>query len=294
MLKRIGLFVLTNILVLTAISIIFSVLGVGPYISRSGLDYGNLLVFCLVWGMVGSFISLLLSKQMAKWMMGVKVIDPTQAGEFQELVVMVHELARRAGLPRMPEVGVYQSPELNAFATGPSKSNSLVAISSGLLHSMTREQLEGVIGHELAHIKNGDMVTMTLIQGVVNAFTMFISRALAYAISRNMRDENRYLVRSLLIIVLQIIIGWLGYMLVCWFSRQREFRADRGSAEITGDRREMIAALRALGQRSGQIAAQGADAFATMKIAGKPGRFFSLFVTHPPLDDRIRALEAAP
>jgi hypothetical protein len=193
-LKRIGLFLAVNALVVITISVILNLLGVKPYLTPYGLDYQSLMIFCLIWGMGGAFISLALSRVMAKWMMGVQIIPPdTRDPELQGLVQMVHEMSRAARLPAMPEVGIYESPEVNAFATGPTKARSLVAVSSGLLHRMGKEEVRGVIGHEVAHIANGDMVTMTLIQGVVNAFVMFLARAIAYALtmSRGQDSEER-------------------------------------------------------------------------------------------------------
>ena len=179
MLKRILLFVVTNILIVTTISVLLNVLGVRPYLSASGIDYQALLVFCLIWGFAGAFISLALSRVMAKWMMGIKVIQPNDP-QYGWLYGMIEVLARGAGLPSIPEVGVYDSPEINAFATGPTKSRALVAFSSGILRNMNRTQLEGVAGHELSHIQNGDMVTMTLLQGIVNAIVMFLARIIAF------------------------------------------------------------------------------------------------------------------
>lgn len=296
MLKRILLFAVTNILVILTISIVLSVLGIGNYMTSAGIDYGQLMVFCLIWGMVGSFISLALSRMMAKWMMGVQVINPASAGEFAWLVQSIHSLARRANLPAMPEVGVYESPEVNAFATGPSKSRSLVAVSSGLLRTMNREQIEGVLGHEIAHIQNGDMVTMTLLQGIINAFVMFLSRAIAFAVSQSVKSENRHMINFAIVIVLQIALGILGSMVVAWFSRQREFRADAGSAKLTG-KNSMIAALEGL-QRLYQpeIAeheAERAPSMAAFKINGGRSGWAALFSTHPPLEQRINALRGS-
>jgi heat shock protein HtpX len=299
-LKRIGLFMLVNILVVTTISIVLNVLGVKPYLTRFGIDYSSLMIYCLVWGMGGAFISLALSRMMAKWMMGVQIIEPdTRDGEYRDLVQMVHELARTADLPEMPQVGVYESPEVNAFATGPTKSRSLVAVSTGLLQRMNRDEVKGVLGHEIAHIANGDMVTMTLVQGVVNAFVMFLARAIAYAITmagQKDSDENRgtpfsyYAVQM----VLEIVFMIAGSMVVAWFSRLREYRADQGGARLAG-RQNMIQALQGL-QRTIEIVnpnnneAQSMQAF---KISSRPGGFMRLFSTHPPLEERIERLKAA-
>src|SRR3989339_1813106 len=180
--KRIFLFMAVNVLILLTLSITLNILGVRPYLNANGIDYGALMTFCLVWGIGGAFISLGLSRIMAKWMMGVQVIPPnTSDPALSSLVQTVHNLAKAAGLPKMPEVGYYNSPEINAFATGPTKSRALVAVSAGLLESMDRAQLEGVLAHEISHIANGDMVTMTLLQGVINAFVMFLARVIAFS-----------------------------------------------------------------------------------------------------------------
>jgi heat shock protein HtpX len=185
--KRIALFLLTNILVVLTISILLQVLGVGNYVTSQGLNYTDLMVFCLLWGMTGSLFSLAISRISAKMMMGIQVID-RNSPELGWVYSMVEDLSRKAGLPTTPEVGIYQSPEVNAFATGPTKRRALVAFSTGLLNSMNRNEVEGVAGHEIAHIANGDMVTMTLLQGVINAFVMFFARVIAWAISQNSRD----------------------------------------------------------------------------------------------------------
>lgn len=292
--KRIFLFLAVNTLVVLTISIVLSLLGVRSYMGSG--RYGALMVFCLGWGMAGAFISLALSRLMARWFMGVEIIDPrTSDPDLQELVQIVHGLAQRARLPAMPQVGVYDSPEVNAFATGPSRSRSLVAVSRGLLHAMRRGELEGVLGHEIAHIANGDMVTMTLIQGVINAFVMFLARVFAFAVSQAMRsrDDERggnYFVQYLLVYLFEFVFSLLGWIVVCWFSRMREFRADAGGARYAG-RGEMIGALEALRRvhEAPAIAAAGqADSFQSLKISGKPGHLFS---THPPLEERIARLQ---
>ena len=305
MFRRIMLFVLTNILVVVTISIVIGLLGRVLGINFYGNSYSSLFLLCLVWGMGGAFISLAMSKFMAKWMMGVQVIDPNNAGELRDLVNTVHDLARKAGLTVMPDVGVYDSPEVNAFATGPSKRNSLVAVSTGLLQRMDRDQLEGVLGHEIAHISNGDMVTMTLIQGVINAFVMFFARIIAFAISSAMRgkDSDRessfggFWMNYLLISVLEIVFGVLGFIVVARFSRWREYRADRGGANYAG-RGKMISALQKLQSVYGKVAEEQAQSgsgnasVATLKISGKQGGLLSLMATHPPLEDRIARLQA--
>jgi heat shock protein HtpX len=298
--KRIILFVAVNALVLVTISLILNLLGVRPYLTARGINYQSLLVFCLVWGMGGAFISLGLSRIMAKWMMGVKVIDPrTMDPELSELVQTVHRLAQGAGLRKMPEVGIYESDEVNAFATGPTKNRSLVAVSTGLLHRMRRNEVEGVLGHEIAHVANGDMVTMTLVQGVVNAFVMFLARVVAFFIMRffSRSDEEEsggfsMIMYHVVTFVLEIAFMILGTMVIAWFSRFREFRADKGGADLAG-RGNMIAALEAL-QRTFPLVDpdNGRQAsFQTMKISGHPTGILRLFSTHPPLEVRIQRLQ---
>lgn len=295
--KRIGLFLAVNALVVITISVVLSVLGVKPYLTAYGLDYTSLAIFCLVWGMGGAFISLGLSRIMAKWTMGVQVIPPdTRDPNLQEVVRMVHDCSRAARLPVMPEVGIYDSPEVNAFATGPSKSRSLVAVSTGLLHRMNREEVKGVIGHEVAHIANGDMVTMTLIQGVVNAFVMFLARVIAYAVTMNRSSDSEERGGSPMAffavqIVLEMVFMVLGSMVVAWFSRYREFRADSGGARLAG-RQNMIQALEGLQRSVEQIDPTPQPAVAALKISGRGG-FMKLFSTHPPLEERIERLKRA-
>jgi heat shock protein HtpX len=292
--KRVVLFIAVNILVLLTISVTLNLLGVRPYLSARGIDYRALLVFCAVWGMGGAFISLGLSKVMAKWTMGVKIIDPgTADAGARALVNTVHNLARAAGLPKMPEVGIYDSPEVNAFATGPTRSSALVAVSSGLLRRMGQREMEGVLGHEITHIANGDMVTMTLIQGVINVFVMFFARVFAFALMQFLRrDDERggssYLMQYMLTFVLEIALSLLGAIAVAAFSRWREFRADAGGARLAG-RENMISALEAL-QRSSELVDTRQAALATLKIAGKRGGLALLFASHPPLEVRIQRL----
>lgn len=292
MIKRVFLFMAVNILVLATISIALQVLGVRPYLTAYGIDYRALMLFCLVWGMGGALISLGLSRIMAKWMMGVQVIDPRRAqGELADLVETVHRLARSANLPAMPEVGFYDSPEVNAFATGPTKARALVAVSTGLLKRMSGRQMEGVLGHEVAHIANGDMVTMTLIQGVVNAFVMFFARVIAFAVSQNVKEESRRMVNFLVAMVLEIAFSLLGAVVVSYFSRRREFRADEGGARLAG-RTSMIDALKALKKSAESIGVEEHASLATLKISGSPGGLMALLATHPPLEERIAKLEA--
>lgn len=296
MAKRIALFLLTNILVITTISIVLNVLGVASYLTANGINYTSLLIFCSIWGMGGAFISLLLSKMMAKMAMGVRVIDPqTAVGAEHELLTMVYTLAARVGLPKQPEVGIYDSPEVNAFATGPTRSNALVAVSSGLLMKMNSSEIEGVLAHEISHVANGDMVTMTLIQGVVNAFAMFLSRIIAYAISMALsRSDNDSEGMSmgvfyLLSIVFDILFTILGSIVVAAFSRWREFHADAGGANLAG-KSKMIAALECLQNVSEQAYDKRGESLATLKIS-YPAKWLGLFATHPPLAERIRRLQ---
>lgn len=293
MVKRIFLFMLTNILVMVSVSIILSVLGVGNYITAAGLNYESLMVFCLIWGFVGSGISLLLSKFMAKSMMGVVIVD--ERGQYGDLVRKVHQMARQAGIEKMPEVGVYSSPEVNAFATGPSKNNSLVAVSQGLLQQMNTEEVEGVLAHEVAHIANGDMVTMALIQGVVNAFVMFFARVAAFALSQFLngdRDDDRPVTSGigyhLTVMVCEILFSFLGMFVIAYFSRVREFRADKGGAQYAG-KHKMVAALKRLQQKI-DFVDDSQDSVKTLKISSKKG-LMNFLSTHPSLEDRIAALE---
>jgi len=298
--KRVGLFLTVNIMVMLTISLVLNLLGVKPYLTAQGINFESLLVFCLVWGMGGAFISLGLSRIMAKWMMGVKVIPAdTQDPTLRELVHTVHGLARAARLPKMPEVGIYDSPEVNAFATGPTKARSLVAVSTGLLQRMNDQQVKGVLGHEVAHIANGDMVTMTLIQGVVNAFVMFLARVIAYGLTMargNDSEESQGSPMMFYVVtfVLEMVFMVLGSIVVAWFSRYREFRADNGGAKLAG-RDNMIAALQGLQRTMGETeeGATAQPAMASLKISSRPGGFARLFSTHPPLEERIQRLQTA-
>lgn len=296
--KRIFLFLAVNILVMVTITFVLSMLGVRPYLNAYGMDYEQLAIFCLVWGMAGSFISLALSRVMAKMMMGVKLVDPSTSDPLlQEYVQAVRESAKAAGLSTLPEIGIYDSPELNAFATGPTKKRALVAVSTGLLRRMSRSEMQGVIGHEVAHIANGDMVTMTLVQGIVNAFAMFLARILAFALANAMRGNRdsdsagaSYGLQMVFTIVFEIVFMILGTMVVAAFSRYREFRADAGGARLMG-RDSMIAALEAL-RRNQQIRdpEHASPAIQALQISTKRS-WLALFSTHPPLEDRIARLE---
>jgi heat shock protein HtpX len=281
--KRIFLFLVTNLLIVLTLTVVVSLLGVA-----GGPDIGSLAVMCLIWGMGGAFISLQLSRWIAKRATGVHLVDGrTGDSQLDWLYQTVERLTRQANLP-MPEVGVYESMEVNAFATGPSKSRSLVAVSAGLMRTMRPEEVEGVLAHEVAHIANGDMVTMTLLQGVMNAFVMFLARVIASVITRS--DDGRRGGGSyfLVVIVLQIVLGILGSLVTAWFSRYREFRADAGGAQLAG-RQRMLSALQRLASYRDAVDTSH-QALATMKINGVPG-WAALFSTHPPLEDRISALQ---
>ncbi len=293
MIKRILLFMLTNIMVIATLSIVTTALGLHHYLSSKGIDYQTLAIFCAIWGSGGAFISLFLSKWLAKIAMSVRVIDPHYASDAQKaLLDRVYRLARKAGLMNMPEVGIYQSSELNAFATGPSRQNALIAVSSGLLTTMNGAEVEGVLGHEISHIANGDMVTMTLIQGIVNAFSLFLSRLIAYVISMRMsRSENNHgapaALYFVLVMVFDVLFTLLGSLVVAAFSRHREYRADKGGARLAG-KENMIAALRRL-QKMLDGFDPRAPSLAALKISHKQSGF-TLFSTHPPLALRISRL----
>ncbi len=294
MAKRIFLFLLVNFLVVAVISFFLYIFNIQPFLQQKGLDLPTLAIFCLIWGMGGAFISLLLSKFLAKSMMGIRIIDPdTNDPASRELLEMVYQLSRKAGLPVMPEVGIYNSPEINAFATGPSKRNSLVAVSSGLLQRMNEGQVEGVLGHEVTHIANGDMVTMTLLQGVVNAFVMFFARIIAYALTRGDRREGESggnFAYFGIVFVLEMLFMVLGSVVIATFSRRREYRADLGGAKLSSPEK-MISALTAL-KKTIEIKDQSKDqpAFQAFKISNYSG-VLKFFASHPPLDDRITRLQ---
>ena len=285
--KRILLFVLTNIAVMVVVGLISSLFGLGRY---TGTNTAQLMVFSLVVGFSGSIVSLLMSKTMAKMSMGVQIINEPRNADEAWIVDTVRRLADKAGI-QMPEVGIYEG-EPTAFATGAFKNSALVAVSTGLLRGMTREEIEAVLGHEMAHVANGDMVTMALIQGVMNTFVVFASRVIGSLVDGFLRRGNDssgpgigYYVTT---VVLDILFGFLAGIVVAWFSRQREFRADRGSAQLMGQPNSMIAALARLGgmHAEGQ---QMPKNLAAMGIAGSIGK---LFATHPPMEERIAALRA--
>jgi heat shock protein HtpX len=286
--KRIFLFLVTNIAVLLVLSVVASVLGVDRFLNEQGLDLGSLLIFSALLGFGGSIISLLISKPMAKMGTGAKVIDGSEGTTQYWLVETVRKLADKAGIG-MPEVAVFPGAP-NAFATGAFKNSALVAVSTGLLESMDRDEVEAVLGHEVAHVANGDMVTLTLIQGVVNTFVIFLSRVIGYIVDKMVFRTERgvgpgFFIASL---VSQVVLGILASMIVAWFSRQREFRADRGSATLMGTPRPMINALARLG---GVPAGELPQSFEAHGIKQSQSRFLGLFASHPPIEVRIAALQ---
>ena len=287
--KRVILFLLTNLAVMVVLGIAASLLGVNRYLTAQGLNLSSLLAFAALMGFGGAFISLLLSKPMAKWSTRAQVINDSPDAAHLWLVATVQRLSEKAGIT-MPEVAIFEGAP-NAFATGAFKNSALVAVSTGLLQSMTREEVEAVLGHEIAHVANGDMVTLTLIQGVMNTFVVFLSRVIGYAVDkvvlRNQSDRPGigYYATT---IVLDIVLGLLAAIIVAWFSRQREYRADAGSAQLIGRRQPMIDALARLGGLPAGTLPQTVEA---MGISGKGGGLMSLFATHPPIEDRIRALQ---
>lgn len=298
--KRIVLFLLTNVLVVVAISLLVNLLGLRPYLNSRGVDYQALLVFSFIFGFCGALISLALSRWTAKMAMGVHLIDPTRpAGSAENRLIMkITELCRKAGLDTLPEIGLYESPEVNAFATGPSRRRSLLAISTGLLNAMDSRAVDGVLGHEITHIVNGDMVTMTLVQGLVNTFVIFFSRIVLIALESSMqRDEDGrrrgglgYFAQYMLISLLESVLFLLASPIIYWYSRRREYRADWGSADLTS-RDTMIHALEQL-KAATQVQDNRAPSLSTFKINGR-GRGLAqvLFASHPPLDARIQALK---
>ena len=288
--KRIVLFLATNLAVVLVVSLVLNLLGVGRAVTGQGIDIGALAVFSLVVGFTGSFISLLMSKPMAKWSTGARVIDQPANSTEMWLVDTVRRLSERAGIG-MPEVAVYEG-EPNAFATGAFKNSALVAVSTGLLQGMNRDEVEAVLGHEVAHIANGDMVTLTLIQGVVNTFVVFLARVVGYFIDKVLlRSEGErpgigYMVT---VFVCEIVFGILASIIVAWFSRKREFRADAGSAKLLGSPVPMQHALARLG---GLAPGALPQSMAASGISGSGGGWGALFSTHPPMEQRIAALQS--
>jgi heat shock protein HtpX len=289
--KRIVLFLATNMAIVLVLSVTMRLLGVEPYLNANGLNLQSLLIFAAVMGFGGAFISLAISKWTAKMSVGAQVITDPRTQEELWLVQTVARQAQAAGI-KMPEVAIFDSPEVNAFATGMTKNSSLVAVSTGLLRGMTREEAEAVLGHEVAHAANGDMVTMALIQGVVNTFVMFLSRVIGHTVDRVVfKNENGHGPAFFVtMIVAELVLGLLASIIVMWFSRQREFRADRGGASLAG-RQAMINALKRL--RAQHDPQPLPDKMAAFGISGgRAGGFKRLFMTHPPLEERIAALEA--
>lgn len=289
--KRIVLFLATNLAVVLVLSVVARLLGLDAYLSANGSDLGGLLVFAALFGFGGAFISLALSKWMAKRAMGVRVIDQPSGRMEQWLVDAVRAHADRAGI-KMPEVGIFDSPQPNAFATGARRDAALVAVSTGLLRGMSENEVDAVLGHEIAHVANGDMVTLTLIQGVLNTFVIFFARIIGNLVDRTVfRSENgRGIAYFATVIVAELVLGVLASIIVAWFSRQREFRADAGGAKFSG-RNNMIAALERLQQASNEPLPAQLRAFGIKGDAG--GGFKRLFLSHPPLQERIAALRSS-
>jgi heat shock protein HtpX len=287
--KRIILFLITNLAVVLVLSIVLRLLGLDRVVQANGIDVPSLLVFSFVVGFVGAIISLLMSKSMAKWSTGAKVIDTPRDEAEVWLFDTIRKLAQTAGVA-MPEIAVYEG-EANAFATGAFKNSALVAVSTGLLQSMNKEEVEAVLGHELSHVANGDMVTLTLIQGVVNTFVIFFARIAGYIVDRTVFRTERGVGPGYYITVLvcQIIFGILASVVVAYFSRRREFRADAGSAKLLGSPQPMIHALARLG---GLEAGSLPPSFQASSITGSPGGLMALLASHPPIEERIAALQA--
>jgi heat shock protein HtpX len=287
--KRILLFVVTNLAVMLVLGIAASLLGVNRFLTANGLNLGALLGFAALMGFGGAIISLLMSKPMAKWTTGAKIINDSTDPTHRWIVGTVQTFSQKAGIG-MPEVAIYDG-EPNAFATGAFKNSALVAVSTGLLHSMSRDEVEAVIGHEVAHVANGDMVTMTLIQGVMNTFVVFISRVVGYFVDKVILKNDRegvgigYYVTT---IVMDIALGLVAAVIVAWFSRQREYRADAGAAQLMGRKQPMINALARLGGLEPGALPQTVQ---NMGISSKPSGLMALFSSHPPIEDRIRVLQ---
>jgi heat shock protein HtpX len=288
--KRIVLFLATNLAVMLVMSVVLSLLGVNRYLTASGLNLGTLMVFSLVVGFTGAIVSLLMSKQMAKWSTGARVIDAPSSSSELWLIDTVKRLADRAGIA-MPEVAVYDG-EPNAFATGAFKNSALVAVSTGLLQGMTRDEVEAVLGHEISHVANGDMVTLALIQGVVNTFVVFLARVVGYmidkAVFRNSDDRGPGIGYMVTVFVCEMVFGVLASIIVAWFSRYREFRADAGSANLLGNPQPMVKALARLGGMEPPESMP--QAFKSFGINGGGSGFAALFSSHPPIEARIAAL----
>jgi heat shock protein HtpX len=287
--KRIVLFLVTNIAVMLVLGLVVNLLGLNRFLSANGLSVPGLLGFAAVMGFGGAFISLLMSKPMAKWSTGAQVINNSNDPTHMWIVQTVARFSAKAGI-KMPEVAIYEG-EPNAFATGAFKNSALVAVSTGLLQSMQRSEVEAVIGHEVAHVANGDMVTMTLIQGVMNTFVVFISRVVGYFVDKVVlrnQDDAPGIGYYVTTIVLDILLGVLAAIVVAWFSRQREFRADAGAAELMGRKEPMIGALARLG---GLDPGEMPKSVATLGISSRPSGLMALFSSHPPIEERIARLQ---
>jgi len=287
--KRIVLLIATNLAVMLLLSIVASVLGVDRLLAQNGFDFFGTLVFAALFGFGGAFISLLISKWMAKFSTGAQVIDGTEGTTQYWLVDTVKRLSEKAGIG-MPEVAMYEG-EPNAFATGAFRDSALVAVSTGLLNSMSREEVEAVLGHEIGHVANGDMVTLTLIQGVVNTFVIFLSRAIGFVVDKLIlkNDRGQGIGFFVTVMVSQLVLGVFASMIVAWFSRQREFRADAASASLLGSPQPMMNALARLG---GLQPGELPKAMAASGISAGPGGWGALFSTHPPIEQRIAALQS--
>ena len=288
---RIGLFLLTNLAVLVIASITLSLLGIDGYVSKAGLNLGSLLIFCAVFGFGGSLISLFLSKKMAKMSTGTEIITQARNADEQWLLDTVAELSQEAGI-KMPEVGIFPAQQANAFATGWNKNDALVAVSLGLLQRFQKEEIKAVMAHEIGHVANGDMVTLTLIQGVVNTFVLFLTRVIVYFIDQFTRNEEGegglgFIAQFGLTIVLDMIFGVIAHAIVAWFSRYREFRADEAGAKLASNH-GMIGALQRLRAES-EVPNQMPSTLTAFGIAG--GKVSEIFATHPPLEKRIEALQ---
>jgi heat shock protein HtpX len=299
-LKRILLFLAINALVVITLSLVLNIFNVKPYLTAYGIDYSSLMIFCVIWGMGGALISLSLSRVIAKWMMGVKLVDAsTKDSQSIALANLVERLAKQAHLPATPQVGVYDSPEINAFATGPTKKRALVAVSRGLLDKMSSTEIEGVIAHEISHISSGDMVTMTLLQGIVNAFVMFLARVLASLLSgfgkgnrEGSNQNSSYFSYMLTVFFFEAVFMFLGSMVIAAYSRFREFKADARGAHLAG-KDKMIAALQSLlAAQETRSSKEEKQAIAAFKISTrKRTGFLALLATHPPLEQRIERLQ---
>jgi heat shock protein HtpX len=294
---RVLLFIGTNLAVIALLTFVMRLFGIEPYLTANGLNLTSLMIFSAILGFSGAFISLLMSKFIAKMSYGVQIINQPRSEQEQFLYSIVSQLSDRLEI-KMPEVGIYHSPEPNAFATGASRNSSLVAVSSGLLDTMTRDEVEGVLGHEMAHVANGDMVTMTLLQGVLNTFVIFFARIAAYAVTNAMRGQNSRdegestssFAYYGIAFVFEILFGILASMIVMAFSRHREFKADAHAAQTVGAHK-MVAALQKLMQMQNRAIDPRGKALSTMKISGGQSKLMALFSSHPPLTSRIEALQ---